>query len=386
MRALANNGTDFGSIPADATRTRTFTLTNSGNSELDLTDTPRVLIQSTTNANDSEHFVLTNPPVTPLAPGESTTFDISFTPDSTTTNARAVVQIRSNEFNVENGAFVIATFDLNGASHPDQRLAVFFDETPNDSLDDSFVPVPFEQAIADVDNGTQFGATAVAEGIIGRTFVVRNISTTENVELTGTPLVEVIGEHANDFTVVTQPSDAEDQILEPGDERNFTINFSPQSNGPREAVVSIASNDTLINSIYLCDWWNWHCPVIQVTGNDQLIVHNDEIPVPQMGLLSVERTSWTHSSSQLLRSLILETPPWTSMVIGELTSQGSMLSTLAYQMVKLGSLMRLLANALLLSQMWHSSTQVRVLTLELFLTQVKKVRLRQLPLFKQMTR
>lgn len=88
----ASDGTDFGyaRIGTD-TVTRTFTIQNNGSGKLSLTGVPRVKIAG------SSDFVVTAQPASPVAPGSSTTFQISFHP--TGMNAAAQVVITNNDSN-----------------------------------------------------------------------------------------------------------------------------------------------------------------------------------------------------------------------------------------------------------------------------------------------
>lgn len=59
------------------------------------------------------------------------------------------------------------------------------------------------------------------------------------LNLTGNPIVAIEGTHASDFAVLTQPAG---QVPADGFV-SFTIAFTPQAAGLRQAVVSIANND-----------------------------------------------------------------------------------------------------------------------------------------------
>jgi len=72
------NGTDFGDVPLNTTVTTVFTISNAGTDTLNLTGSPDIVAISGTD------FVITaQPAVSTLAPGESTTFTVSFTPYTT---------------------------------------------------------------------------------------------------------------------------------------------------------------------------------------------------------------------------------------------------------------------------------------------------------------
>lgn len=88
----SSDGTDFGyaRIGADIV-TRTFTIQNNGTGKLSLTGVPRVKISGNSD------FTVATQPVSPVAPGGSTTFQISFQP--TGMNASAQVRITNNDSN-----------------------------------------------------------------------------------------------------------------------------------------------------------------------------------------------------------------------------------------------------------------------------------------------
>ena len=58
--------------------------------------------------------------------------------------------------------------------------------------------------------------------------------------LTGTNPVEITGDAAGDFSVISQPSAS----ISGGQSSTFTIAFTPSASGLREATVEIANNDS----------------------------------------------------------------------------------------------------------------------------------------------
>lgn len=85
---------------------------------------------------------------------------------------------------------------------------------------------------------TLFGSTNIFGGAIERTFTIKNVGD-EPLNLTGTPLVDLLGAQAAPFAVTALP----DASIAPGDSSAFTIRFEPTAAGTRTATVSIASND-----------------------------------------------------------------------------------------------------------------------------------------------
>ena len=67
-------GRDFGSVLVGGSKDLVFTVTNSGNTNLNLT------LPITVNGSDAALFTVTAPPMTPVLPGASTTFTVRFAP------------------------------------------------------------------------------------------------------------------------------------------------------------------------------------------------------------------------------------------------------------------------------------------------------------------
>jgi uncharacterized repeat protein (TIGR01451 family) len=85
--------TDFGSAPVGGAITRTFTLSNSGAADLNLTGSP--LISLTTGPAAGDFSVVSNP-ITPVSPNSVTTFEVRFAPSMAGTRV-ATVTIASDD-------------------------------------------------------------------------------------------------------------------------------------------------------------------------------------------------------------------------------------------------------------------------------------------------
>lgn len=83
--------------------------------------------------------------------------------------------------------------------------------------------------------GTDFGETQIVSDPVIRTFTIKNIGT-NTINLTGTPLVQIIG--SSDFTVIQNPSSS----INTNNSSTFKIKFNPSSIGTKTAQVSVASN------------------------------------------------------------------------------------------------------------------------------------------------
>ncbi|WP_170826797.1 choice-of-anchor D domain-containing protein [Flavobacterium caeni] len=85
----AADHTDFGAVALGGNIVRTFTIQNTGGVNLVL-DNPAVLLDET------DSFTITQQPTSPVAPGGSTTFEVTFTPTATTADTNTVL-IGSND-------------------------------------------------------------------------------------------------------------------------------------------------------------------------------------------------------------------------------------------------------------------------------------------------
>ena len=83
------------------------------------------------------------------------------------------------------------------------------------------------------------GATPNGKTPLELIFTILNTGITD-LNLLGTPLVNLSGPNAGDFTLSTSPENAS---IAPGDETSFTINFQPTADGLRTATVDIGSSD-----------------------------------------------------------------------------------------------------------------------------------------------
>ncbi len=114
--------TDFGSTAISiGTVVRTFTIQNTGNAPVNLTATPKVVVSGIHAAD----FTVTQQPVSPVAAGGSTTFQISFVPGAawlrmaTLTIASDDPRANPHDFAIQgNGAVMIAASYTTGSEVP----------------------------------------------------------------------------------------------------------------------------------------------------------------------------------------------------------------------------------------------------------------------------
>ena len=159
-----------------------------------------------------------------MAPGGSTTFDVTFDPIAAGTRT-AAIWIENNDDNERpttlisrvTGTTAVPEIDLrfNGISIADG------DMTPSTA------------------DGTIFDSQNVASGSVTRTFTIVNTGS-GTLNLTGSPLVQIIGSNPGDFLVTAQPNT---NTLAPGGTTTFNVTFDPTAAGTRTAAIWIENND-----------------------------------------------------------------------------------------------------------------------------------------------
>lgn len=92
--------------------------------------------------------------------------------------------------------------------------------------------------IASLADGTYFGSVVVDSSAIVHEFTINNVGH-GSLQLTGSPIVEISGPNAGDFSLTVQPS----STVPPLGNTTFAIGFSPTASGERTAIVRIANND-----------------------------------------------------------------------------------------------------------------------------------------------
>ncbi len=214
------DGTDFGAADILAgTVSRTFTVSNAGDTDLNLGGTPVVEISGT----DASDFTVTAMPSSPVGPGGGTTFDVVFDPGGPGTRT-ATLSIANDDpdenpytFTIQGTGTVEPEIDLRGNG----TSITSGDTTPGGG------------------DHTDFGPAAVGGGGLVRTFTVVNTGSGD-LNLTGTPAVSIAGAEGADFTVTTSPGSP---VSAGGGTTTFDIRFDPGAPGIRTGTVSIANDD-----------------------------------------------------------------------------------------------------------------------------------------------
>jgi len=209
--------TGFGRVRQDdQTRTRTYTIINSGQGTLDI-DSISVL------GRDASNFVVLDT-LTSVTAGQSATFRVRFDPDGLG-NRRANIHINSNDANASNYTFRVRG---NGISNPGGE---------------GMITVAGLTLIEDGDTtptireGSNFGRVNVGQAMT-RTFTITNTGSGV-LNLVG-PFVQITGNNAPRFTILEMP----DTSIAAGESTTFVVQFNPNAGGLRRAVVEIHSSDS----------------------------------------------------------------------------------------------------------------------------------------------
>ena len=193
----------------------TFTIENLGTGDLNLTSSSDLIQIS---GADAAMFTINQTSVsTPIISGASTTFTIIFTPSS--------VGVKSATISIENtdSDENPYTFSLTSKGMTAPEINVRQDSTNIVSGSGSF----------------DFGVVLVGETSSVTTFTIEN-SGTIDLNLTGSPLIEITGADAAMFSI-NQAATTTPVTF--GNSTTFSITFSPTSIGTKSATISIASND-----------------------------------------------------------------------------------------------------------------------------------------------
>ncbi len=216
------DGTDFGSTAAGGGKVqRTFTIHNTGDGTLNLPGDAPVTI----GGGQSDDFWVVAQPAAQVAAGDSVSFTIAFTPQAAGLR-QTVVRIASDDADENPYTFAI------------QGTGTVPPTVPDIELRGNGVPIASGVNLPGSVNGTDFGSTTTGGGMVQRGFAIHNTGNS-TLTLSGNPVVAISGAQAGDFAVLAQPS----AQVAAGEWVNFTVVFTPQAAGLREAVVSIASDD-----------------------------------------------------------------------------------------------------------------------------------------------
>lgn len=207
-------GTDFGYVlTTGGSKTRTFTIENSGAGPLSVTD----IVLTGTHAQD---FAVSNFTPGIVAVNATLTFDITFDPLVTGSSA-ATVEIHNDDADES-----VYRFDIAG-----QATDVL---APEIEVSGSLVILDGDTTPDHADS-TDFGSVIVNNGSAVQTYTIRNVGSSD----LDVSAITITGANSTDFTVsgFTAGSVAVDASI------TFIVTFDPSADGLRTATVNIANDD-----------------------------------------------------------------------------------------------------------------------------------------------
>ena len=271
---------DFGSVAVGANTSMTFTVTNTGSTNL-------TGLMIAIDGADSTLFTVTTNPAASLPPGGSTTFTVRFAPVSMGLK-NAVLHLANNDIN--NNPFNLA---LTGTG------------TGGAVVPGIAVQQPLGTNLVSGAGTNNFGSVGVGTNAT-LTFTITNIGT---ANLTGL-VITIDGANSALFTVTTNPA----APVIPGGSTTFTVRFAPVSLGAKNAVLHIANNDVNNNPFNIALAGTGIDPSITVSTNIFINVNTAGIsPIaldPQIGLFtnSVILTNSSLNTVAAVRLYIMNLP------------------------------------------------------------------------------
>lgn len=286
------DGTDFEWAEiGGASAQSTFTIENLGDSAILLTGTNPVEI---TGDNAGDFSVITQP-ADSINGGQSVTFTIEFTPSAAGLR-EATVHIASNDY--DEVEFIFAIQGIGEEPPPPQEIVVLGngEEILNGDTTPSIV------------DHTDFGSTEMAGDSLQSTFTIQNTGGIA-LELTSADPVEIIGDNAGDFSVITQPS----AMIAGGLSSTFIVEFNPSAIGLRKAAIQIANNDSDEGEyIFSIQGYALEPEEIAVSGNAIAILDGDITPSTAdgtdfgdavIGFDSVQKTFTIENTGEVILTL-----------------------------------------------------------------------------------
>jgi hypothetical protein len=257
----AADDTDFASVDQGSSRTRTFTIMNTGGSTLTL-GADAVSLSGASGAG----FAVSDQPDISVAPAGSTTFDVTFTPVANGPLS-ATVNISSDDADENPFNFAIAA---EGTGGPEVNLT---------GLSATIVDGDDSPASGD---GTLFESSNVGTAVT-RTFIIENNGTSDLVlspaaieragDAAGSTTVDVFG--SSDFTMLSQPSSP----ITAGSTSSFMVQFLPSAAGASAATtIAFGTNDPDETRYDFAVAGTGLVPEIEVLGDGTLIADGDTTP------------------------------------------------------------------------------------------------------------
>ncbi|RZJ67738.1 MAG: choice-of-anchor D domain-containing protein [Flavobacterium sp.] len=243
--------TSFGTTDiASGTIVKTFTITNTLASGTILN-----LGAITFTGGAAADFTVTSAPATSIAPGASTTFQVTFNPSATGVRTTSL-NIATNDLNTP-----IYNFNIEGTGGD-----------PEINIQGNGINIVINDSGPSTADGTDFGAVNIIGATSAtQTFVIQNTGSAP-LNITG---VTITGGQAGDFTVTTPPA----TTVAPGASTSFVVTFNPSATGIRTTVIYVANNDSNENPYNFTIRGTGNNPDIAVSGNGNNIAMAAATPV-----------------------------------------------------------------------------------------------------------
>ncbi|MCV6636306.1 choice-of-anchor D domain-containing protein [Candidatus Albibeggiatoa sp. nov. NOAA] len=208
--------TDFGSTPINTPVDQTFTIENIGQGNLTLSGSPIVALTGA----DCSMFSITSQPTSPISSSASSNFTIQYNPTAAATH-NCTVSIANDDTNESTYNFAITgtgvTAEINVLGN-------------NNAIADGDIT-------PDITDGTDFGSTELNIPI-NKTFTIENTGLNQ-LTLSGSPIVALMGADCGMFSVTSQPSSP--IAINASD--NFTVQYNPTVLGKHNCTISIDNDD-----------------------------------------------------------------------------------------------------------------------------------------------
>ena len=245
------DGTDFDLVTLGENTAGTFTIQNTGDVDLNISD-----IQIT--GTDAADFVITDiTPPTAIGGGTDATFTVTFTPGA------AGARVATIEITSDDADEATYTFDITGTGLNPQEINV-----QGNGLD-----IASGDVAPETGDGTDFDVVTIGGNSIA-TFTIQNIG---DVDLNVSD-IQITGTDAADFVItdITPPT-----AIAGGTDATFTVTFTPGAVGARVASIEIISDDS-DEATYTFSVTGTgvaaSAPEINIQGNGLDIASGDVIP------------------------------------------------------------------------------------------------------------
>jgi len=255
---ILGDHTDFGSaVVGDPTIVRTYTVTNSGTTDLTLSNLAVTASQFSVGTLAS-----------PVSAGGATTFTVTYTSAVAAVHNATVSLV--NDDSDENPYTFAITAETTAAPEPEIDVT------------GSGVSIPDGATPPILGNHTDFGSTTLAGSTIVRTYTVENTGT---ALLTLTDPATVSGAGAGQFTVGTLT----DTTLNNGETATFTVTYTPSAAAAvHNATVSLVNDDSDENP-YNFDIKAETTPALVIYVNEDIA--NDKIDFAWNGIIGASGTA-----------------------------------------------------------------------------------------------